>query len=145
MFGVAIKGAAASLSSFLWFSWETEKKIVISTVLSPIWWLPPFHKALEQEQLVAGAALAPAELWIVCVSALLLCNAQRLSVVGISHLLFLSQNLGICLGAGRTDAHADWREWRGGDVWQSLRLWLRYQAIGSGKPRLPRSRLAASM
>jgi len=30
-------------------------------------------------------------------------------------------------------------------MWQSLRLWLRYQVITAGKPRLPRSGLAASM
>lgn len=45
------------------------------------------------------------------------------------------------LGAGSTAAHADWRGWRGGDVQQSLRLWLRYLAIASGKRRRPRAGL----
>lgn len=94
---------------------------------------------------MAVAAPALAVLWVVRAAALLLCGARRLSMVQISHFLFLSQNLGISLGAGRIGAHADWRGWRGGDVWQSLRLWLRYQAIAAGKPRLLRSRLAANM
>lgn len=94
---------------------------------------------------MAVAAPALAALWIIRASALLLCDARRLSMVEISHFLFLSQNLGISLRAGRAGSHADWRGRRGGDVWQSLRLWLRYQGIASGKPRLPRSRLAASM
>lgn len=94
---------------------------------------------------MAVAAPAHAALWTIRASALLLCEAQRLSMVEISRFLLLSQNLGISLGTGRTGSHADWRGRRGGDAWQSLRLWLRYQAIASGKPRLPRSRLAASM
>ena len=90
-------------------------------------------------------ALALAVLWVISMSVLLPCIAQCSSVVESSHFLFLYQNLGISLGAGRTSMYADQRGWRAGDVWQSLRLWLRYQVIASGKPRLPRSRLAASM
>lgn len=94
---------------------------------------------------MAVAAPALAGLCVIGTSALLPCDARRLSGVKTSHFLSLSQNLGISLGAGRTGAHADWRGWRGGDAWQSLRLWLGYQASASGKASLPRSRLAASM
>lgn len=90
-------------------------------------------------------APALAARWVISVSVLLPCVAQGSAMVESSRFLFLSQNLGRSLGAGRTSTYADWSGWRAGDVWQSLRLWLRYQVIASGKPRLPRSGLGASM
>lgn len=54
------------------FNGRLGKKIVITSVVSVIWWLPPFSKAFEQERCVAVAAPALAVLWVIRASALLL-------------------------------------------------------------------------
>lgn len=104
-----------------------------------------YARPLKWSRVWQRTALAFSVLWFISVSVLLLGVAQCSPVVESSRFLFLSQNLGISLGTGRTSMYTDHRRWTAGDMWQRLRLWLRNQVIASGKPRLPHSRLAAGM
>lgn len=130
---------------FLMDNWN-EIKFGISSI--GYHWSVTWHRyARPSKRIRVWQRTAPAfsVLWVISVSVSLLCVAQCSSVVESSCFLLFSQNLDISLGTGRTSTYTDHRRWRAVDMWQSLRLWLRYQVTASGKPRLPHSRLAASM